>query len=57
VRLAVRVVDRQIVWAKVNVREHCYSQGDGDDAEGGEQDFRRHHSHAASGFQIGGSWG
>jgi len=51
------VVDRQIVWAKVNVREHCYSQGDGDDAEGGEQDFRRHHSHAASGFQIGGSWG
>jgi hypothetical protein len=25
VRLAVRVVDRQIVWAKVSVREHCYS--------------------------------
>jgi hypothetical protein len=25
VRLAVRVVHRQIVWAKVNVREHCYS--------------------------------
>jgi len=25
VRLAVRVVDHKIVWAKVRVREHCYS--------------------------------
>ena len=25
VKLAVRVVDRQIVWAKLSVRERCYS--------------------------------